>query len=140
MALNKPTVIEAVGRSIRQADPGRRPVATLAVVWGEDHPLLDALITGIDTADTHFVTLTDRAVLVHRIRGAFFRQPDRLTLTLDREEARSAISDVRRGVLWSSFQLQPPGGAKPVRLSVCRAWFPEMDRFLAELAVEAAHP
>ncbi|MGW3045600.1 hypothetical protein ACWC9T_37555 [Kitasatospora sp. NPDC001159] len=132
-------MIEAVDESIRQADPGERPVATLAVVWGEDHPLLDALITSLDTADTHFVTLTDRAVLVHRIRGAFFRQPGRLTLALGLEEARSGISDVRRGVQWSSFRLHHPGGTKPVRLSVRRMWFPEMDRFLAELAVKAAH-
>ncbi|MFG3113676.1 hypothetical protein ACGF4C_04720 [Streptomyces sp. NPDC048197] len=132
MGLVKSTTVAQVIEAVRQSDPLARPVVTLGVGSGR-HPLLYTVLSGgIADNDSFFITLTDRSVLFHEVTSAGYR-PGKLRYSVEHEQVRTRISDVRRRPLWSTFRFRFPGEAKPVWLNVRRGWRPEMDRFLDAL-------
>lgn len=133
MALRKAKMQEQVAEEIRKADPGETPVVTVFGVTGS-HPGLSGAFGMIGQAFVvyYFVTVTDRSVILHRSKKLDNR-PQSVECTIDRQEAKGLISEVRLHKVWNSFQLQIPGRPKPTRINVHRVWRGELDRLLAEV-------
>ncbi|WP_371495153.1 hypothetical protein OG871_07255 [Kitasatospora sp. NBC_00374] len=134
MALLKSTTVDQVAEAVRRADPTDRLVVTLAALPGGS-PWTHALICGQFDIERYFLTLTERAVMVHDIK--FLRhRPGRLLHRIPRAEAARGFTDLHRRMLWSYFRFHLPGEAQATRLNVRRAWRPELDRLAAALTAE----
>ncbi|WP_328377229.1 hypothetical protein OHB13_13295 [Streptomyces sp. NBC_00440] len=133
MAMRKATVQEQINAAIAQANPSDRPRVSIQAIAGPNPVLMSFLsIIGQAFLTYYFVTVTDQAVLVHKA-SRLNNRPQGIVHALQPAEAMSAVSNIRRGGLWSSFRLQLPGQPKPTKMNVHRIWRPEMDQLLEML-------
>ncbi|MEV0371050.1 hypothetical protein AB0I10_14635 [Streptomyces sp. NPDC050636] len=131
MAMRKSTMKEQVAAAIAQQAPGDRALVSITCLTGPTPWLTGALgLIGQMLVKYYFVTVTDQAVVLHRMHR-INQRPQEITYAIPRDQAQSAISDVNVNPLWSSFRLALPGEAAPVRLNVHRIWRDEMEQLLA---------
>ncbi|MCX4550766.1 hypothetical protein OG204_13400 [Streptomyces sp. NBC_01387] len=133
MAVRKATIQEQINAAIAQANPGDRTHVSIQAIAGPNPMLMSMLgIIGQSFLTYYFVTVTDQAVLIHKA-SRMSNRPQEIVHALPPAEAMRAVSDIRRGSLWSSFRLQLPNSAKPVKMNVHRIWRKEMDQLLGML-------
>ncbi|KIZ13735.1 hypothetical protein [Streptomyces natalensis] len=131
MAMLKSTIKEQVSAAIAQQNPGDRALVTFETVTGPSPWLMSMLgFVGRMMVKYYFVTVTDQAIVVHRVHRVNNR-PQEVTHVIPRDQAQNAFSDVNLSTLWSSVRLALPGEAAPVRLNVHRAWRTELEQLLA---------
>ncbi|WP_432094477.1 hypothetical protein [Streptomyces sp. bgisy100] len=131
MAMRKATMKEQVSAAISQAAPGDRALVTVASLTGPTPWLTGALgLIGQLLVKYYFITLTDQAVVFHRMHR-FSQRPKEVAYAIPRAEAPMLISEVALNPLWSCFHLMLPGEPKPTRLNVHRLWRAELEQFLS---------
>ncbi|MFJ3699086.1 hypothetical protein ACIPW9_34030 [Streptomyces sp. NPDC090052] len=133
MAIRKATIQEQINAAIAQANPSDRPHVSIQAIAGPNPVLMSLLgVIGQSFLTYYFVTVTDQAVLIHKA-SRMSNRPHEIVHALQPAEAMSAVSNIKRGSLWSSFRLQLPGQPKPTKMNVHRIWRPEMDHLLGML-------
>lgn len=138
MAIRKAKVQEQVAEAVARSHPGDRPLATVHAVSGPPPPLM--LFFGfimLFVVKYYFVTVTDRALVVHRA-VKFTGRPGEVVFSLPREQARYIVGGVRHGHRWHTFRLTFPGDTRPTRMNVAGVWSAEFGHLLHALG--AAQP
>ncbi|MGP3999428.1 hypothetical protein [Streptomyces sp. 8N706] len=131
MAMRKATMKEQVTAAIAQAAPGDRALVTVASLTGPTPWLTGALgLIGQLLVKYYFITLTDQAVVLHRMHR-LSQRPKEVAYAIPRAQFPMLIGDVQLNPLWSSFRLALPGEQAPTRFNVHRIWRGELQQLLA---------
>ncbi|MBB5939099.1 hypothetical protein [Streptomyces zagrosensis] len=137
MAMRKAKVQEQVVQAVARSNPGDRLVATVHGISGPAPQLTMAFgFIMLFVVKYYFVTVTERAVVVHRA-AKFTGRPGDVVFNLPREQAHGIASEVRHGRQWNSFRLLFPGAAKPTRINVAAPWANDLGRLLSALGAAA---
>ncbi|GAB2810878.1 hypothetical protein [Streptomyces daliensis] len=133
MAMRKATMKEQVSAAIAEAAPGDRALVTVTCLTGPTPWLTGALgLIGQLMVKYYFVTLTDQAVVLHRMHR-FSQRPQEVSYVIPRDQAPATVSQVGLNPLWSSFHMALPGTTNPIRLNVHRMWRGELEQFLSAI-------
>ncbi|WP_406206083.1 hypothetical protein OH807_32100 [Kitasatospora sp. NBC_01560] len=125
-------------RAVLKIDPTERPRLVLLAIDGPSQYLMGAIgLLGMLVQHAYFVTVTDRAVYVHR--GPRTKSaPSELVAVVPLGEAGGLVHEVKRGKVWNALFLKLPGRARPLRLNVSSHSRPELESFLKKLPGAAA--
>ncbi|MGW1840798.1 hypothetical protein [Streptomyces sp. NPDC002067] len=127
MAMLKSTMKQQVAEAVARAAPGDRALVTFQALTGPV-PWLTGGLLGHLVATYYFVTLTDRAVVLHHQEVS--QRPTDIAYAIPREQAHALVTEARLRPLWSVVRLALPGAPAPVRLNVHRMWRAELEQFL----------
>jgi len=139
MAMRKATMKQQLAEAVAQANPGDRVLGTIVAVTGPSPYLIGLLgLFGQLIIKYYFVTVTDQAVLFHRV-NRYTGRPKEIVHAVPRGQF-PGVSDVRLNPLWSSFRTVLPGDPSPTRLNVGRQWRPELEQLHQLLGAAAQQP
>jgi hypothetical protein len=129
MAVRKATMKKQLTEAVSQANPGDRVHGTMVAVTGPSPWLIGLLgLVGQLIIKYYFVTVTDQAVLFHRL-NRYTGRPRELAHAFPRTRF-PGVSDVQLNPLWSWFRIVLPGESGPTRMNVARQWKPELEQLL----------
>lgn len=136
MAMRKETMTRQVVQAVAKDAPGERPLVTIYAVSGPSPFTLAALslvcLIGaiwMLFVTYYFITVTERAVLFHRM-NRFTGRPRRLVLAVPRDQVAALVRDGGRGSVWNHFHFRFSDRPEPTRLNVPRQWRSELDQFM----------
>ncbi|PYC79511.1 hypothetical protein C7C46_14205 [Streptomyces tateyamensis] len=121
-------------RAVRRVDPTERCRSVLLAVGGPHPPLLLTFggVLAMFLTSAYFLTLTDRAVYVHR-GSRPEDQPEILVQVVPFEQAAGLIAKVKRGRTWNVLFLRLPGRSRSIRLNLSYQSRDDLERFVANL-------
>lgn len=139
MAVRKATMKQQLAEAVSQVNPGDRVHGTVVAVTGPSPWLIGLLgLFGQMIIKYYFVTVTDQAVLFHRVNRMTGR-PREIAHAIPRAQF-PGVGDVRLNPLWSWFRTMLPGDVEPTRMNVGRQWKPELEQLLPLLGGAAQQP
>ncbi|MFG3255605.1 hypothetical protein [Streptomyces sp. NPDC048172] len=134
MAFRKATMKQQVTEAVAQQAPGDRALVTLATVTGPT-PWVSVGLLGLIgqfLVKYYFVTVTDQALLLHRM-NRWNQRPKEIVHAIPRDQAQALFREVQLNPLWSFFHITLPDKPQPVRVNVHRMWRNELEQLLATL-------
>ena len=135
MAFRKATMKQQVAEAVAQQAPGDRALVTLATVTGPT-PWVSVGLLGLIgqfLVKYYFVTVTDQALLLHRM-NRWNQRPKEIAHAIPRDQAQALFREVQLNPLWSFFHITlPDKPQQPTRVNVHRMWRNELEQLLATL-------
>lgn len=139
MAMRKATMKQQLTEAVAQANPGDRVLGTIVGVTGPSPYLIGLLgLCGQLIIKYYFITVTDQAVLFHRV-NRYTGRPKEIVHAIPRAQF-PGVGDVQLNPLWSSFRTMMPGDLAPTRMNVNRQWKPELEQLLPLLGAAGQQP
>ncbi|WP_311203375.1 hypothetical protein [Streptomyces gossypii] len=135
MAVRKGTMKEQVAEAVAQAYPGDRALVTIGTVTGPTPWLTTGVLGAIGQlmVKYYFVTVTEQAVVLHRLHR-MTQRPKEVVHLVPRAQLQGRLGEVQLNPLWSWFRFTLPGGTKATRFNVNRIWREELEQLLPLLS------